>query len=56
MNRKFSLTADRSGNWILKSIELRNAGWEESFTITATSEGKTVSVNVYDNTHPVRID
>jgi hypothetical protein len=56
MNRKFSLTADRSGNWILKSIELRNAGWEESFTIKATADKKTVTIRVYDNTHPVAID
>ncbi|QEC42589.1 hypothetical protein [Pseudobacter ginsenosidimutans] len=56
MNRKFKLTADRSGNWILKNIELWNAGWEENFTIKATAENKTVSIRVYDNTHPVAID
>lgn len=56
MNRKFILTADRSGNWILKNIELRNAGWEETFTIKATSEEKTITINVYDKVHPVRMD
>ena len=56
MNRKFSITADRSGNWILKKIELWNAGWEESFIIKATSDNKTVSIRVFDNTHPVAID
>ena len=56
MNRKFTITADRSGNWLLKSIELRNAGWEETFTITATAEGKTSTINVFDKVHPVRID
>ena len=56
MNRKFSLTADRSGNWLLKEIELLNAGWEETFTINATADKKTVSIQVYDNTHPVAID
>lgn len=56
MNRKFTLTADRSGNWILKDIELRNAGWEESFTIKVTSEERSVTINVYDKVHPVRMD
>jgi len=56
MNRKFSLTADRSGTWVLKSIELLNAGWEESFVIKATADKKSVSVRVYDNTRPVRMD
>ena len=56
MNRKFTLTTDRNGTWMLKSIEFRNAGWEESFTIKATADGKTVTVNVYDNTRPVNID
>ncbi len=56
MNRKFSITADRRGNWILKNIELWNAGWEESFTIKATADKKTVSIQVYDNTHPIAID
>lgn len=56
MNRKFRLTADRSGNWLLKSIELLNAGWEETFTIKATADKKTVSIRVYDNTRPVAID
>jgi len=56
MNRKFTLTADRSGNWILKNIELRNAGWEESFTIKVTSEERSVTINVYDKVHPVRMD
>ncbi|WP_255155284.1 hypothetical protein [Ferruginibacter sp. HRS2-29] len=56
MNRKFTLTADRNGTWTLKSIELRNAGWEESFAIKAMSEGKTITINVYDNVHPVRMD
>ena len=56
MNRKFSLTADRNGRWLLKSIELLNAGWEETFVITATSDKKSVSVRVYDDTRPVRMD
>lgn len=56
MNRKFSITADRNGNWIHKKIELLNAGWEETFTIKATSDKKAVSVIVYDNTHPIAID
>jgi ribosomal protein L31 len=56
MNRKFSITADRSGNWLLKKIELLNAGWEETFTIEATSDKRTVSIRVYDNTHPMAID
>lgn len=56
MNRKFSIKADRSGNWFLKNIELRNAGWEESFTIKATADNKTVSIRVYDNTHPIAMD
>lgn len=56
MNRKFSIKADRSGNWILKNIELLNAGWEESFTIKATADNKTVSIRVYDNTHPIAMD
>lgn len=56
MNRKYSITADRRGNWTLKNIELLNAGWEESFTIKATADKKTVSIQVYDNTHPIAID
>lgn len=56
MNRKFSLTADRSGNWMLKSIQLWNAGWEENFIIKATADKKTVSIRVYDNTHPIAMD
>jgi len=56
MNRKFKITADRSGYWILKNIELLNAGWEENFIIKATSDKKTVSIRVYDNTHPIAID
>ncbi|MBO9657996.1 MAG: hypothetical protein J7527_04150 [Chitinophagaceae bacterium] len=56
MNRTFSLTADRSGTWILKEIELLNTGWEETFIIKATADKKSVSVRVYDNTRPVRID
>ena len=56
LNRSFTLTADRSGTWLLKSIHLTNAGWEENFTIKASSEGKAVSVNVYDHTKPVNID
>ncbi|MET0462980.1 MAG: hypothetical protein ABW007_07495 [Chitinophagaceae bacterium] len=56
MNRKFSLTADRNGTWILKEIELLNAGWEETFTIKATVDNKSVTIRVYDNTHPVMMD
>ncbi len=56
MNRTFSLTADRNGTWILKEIELLNAGWEETFIIKATADKKSVSVRVYDNTRPIRID
>lgn len=56
MNRKFSVTADRNGRWMLKSIELLNAGWEETFFITATADKKKVSIRVYDNTRPVRMD
>lgn len=56
LNRTFSITTDRNGTWILKEINLTNAGWEENFTIKATSEGKAVSVNVYDHTKPVNID
>ena len=56
MNRKFTITSDRSGNWLLKSIELRNAGWEETFTITATSDDKTTSIIVFDKVHPLSID
>ncbi len=56
MNRKFTITADRSGTWLLKSIELRNAGWEETFIIKATSEGRSVSIVVSDNVHPQNID
>lgn len=56
MNRKFSLTADRSGNWILKNIELLNAGWEEDFVIKASSDKNTVSIRVFDHTHPVAMD
>ncbi|MCG2618140.1 hypothetical protein LZZ85_27805 [Terrimonas sp. NA20] len=56
MNRKFSLKADRNGTWLLKEIELLNAGWEETFIIKATADKKSVSIRVYDNTRPVRID
>lgn len=56
LNRSFTLTADRSGNWILKNINLTNAGWEENFTIKASAEGKAVSINVYDHTKGVRMD
>ena len=56
MNRKFSVKADRNGNWVLKNIELLNAGWEENFTIKATADKKTVSIRVYDNTRPVAMD
>lgn len=56
MNRTFSITADRSGTWMLKKIDLTNAGFEENFIIRANSGGKVVSVNVYDDTKPVRID
>jgi hypothetical protein len=56
MNRKFSLKADRNGTWLLKEIELLNAGWEETFIIRATADKKSVSIRVYDNTRPVRID
>lgn len=55
MNRKFNLTADRSGIWTLKNIDLTNAGWEENFTISAKCEDKTVTVKVYDNTRPVNL-
>ena len=55
MNRKFSLTADRSGTWILKNIELTNPGWEEHFTIKASVGDQTVTVKVYDNTRPVNL-
>lgn len=55
MNRKFSLTADRSGNWVLKNIELTNAGWEENFIIKASVGDQTVTVKVYDNTRPVHL-
>ncbi|RYY16512.1 MAG: hypothetical protein EOO04_26835 [Chitinophagaceae bacterium] len=56
MNRTFNLTADKSGNWILKNIHLSNAGWEENYSIKAVAEGKAVTVNVYDHVRPVRID
>lgn len=56
MNRKFSLTADRSGNWVLKSITLWNTAWEENFVIKATSDNKTVSIRVFDHTHPIAMD
>lgn len=56
VNRNFTLTADRNGSWVLKNINLTNAGWEENFTIKATAEGKSVSINVYDHTKPVNID
>lgn len=56
MNRKFTLTADRNGNWVLKNINLQNAGWEESFTIKATSDDRTVTVKVIDDKHPINID
>lgn len=55
MNRKFTLTADRSGNWVLKNIDLTNAGWEENFTIKASVNDKTITVKVYDNTRPVNL-
>lgn len=56
LNRKFTLKADKTGNWILKNVEFRNAGWEEDYTIEATVDGKSVKVNVQDHTHPVAID
>lgn len=55
MNRKFNLTADRNGIWTLKSIDLTNAGWEESFTIQASSDDKIVTVKVYDHTRPIHL-
>ncbi len=56
LNRSFTLTADRNGSWILKNINLTNAGWEENFTIKASADGMAVSVNVYDHTKPINID
>lgn len=56
INRSYTVTADRAGRWKLKSEALYNAGWEETYTIKATAEGKTVQLQVYDNTLPVRID
>lgn len=56
MNRKFTLTADRNGNWLLKNINLQNTGWEENFTIKVTSEDQTVSIMVIDDRHPINID
>ncbi|MEO6670085.1 MAG: hypothetical protein ABIN36_11455 [Ferruginibacter sp.] len=57
MNRKFPLTTDRGGNWILREIDLTNAGWEETFTIKVTSEdGNSKTIEVYDKTHPRNID
>ena len=56
MNRQYTLTANRTGYWMIENIELRNSRWEENFTITATSEGTTVTTNVFDHTHPMNID
>lgn len=55
MNRKFSVTADRGGRWTLKSIDLTNAGWEETFTIKASTDDETVTIQVYDQTRPVNL-
>ncbi|RYD73277.1 MAG: hypothetical protein EOP53_20405 [Sphingobacteriales bacterium] len=55
MNRLYNIVADKNGVWAYKE-DLRNAGWEENFTIKAVSEGSTVTVKVYDNTRPIMID
>lgn len=55
MNRKFSVTADRGGRWTLKSIDLTNAGWEETFTIKASTDDETVTIVVYDKTRPASL-
>lgn len=56
MNRVFNLTADRSGLWTLKEVDLTNRGWEEDFTIRAICGKDVISVRVYDHTKPVMID
>lgn len=56
LNRSFTLTANRSGTWMLERINLTNAGWEENFTIKASADGRAVSINVYDHSKPVNID
>jgi len=56
LNRSYKITAGRDGRWQLRTVDFLNAGWEETYTIKATAEGKTVQIQVYDNTLPVRID
>jgi hypothetical protein len=56
MYRTFKTKSDARGNWKLKELELKNAGWEETFIITALSGNHKHSIQVFDNTPPVSID
>lgn len=56
INRIYPLTANNIGYWDLKNIDLTNRDWEETYMIKAMVDGRTVSVTVYDNTHPIIID
>ena len=56
LNRTYPLTANKIGYWELKDIDLTNRNWEENFTIKAIVDGRTATIRVYDNTHPVVID
>jgi len=56
INRTYPLTANNIGYWELKDIDLTNRNWEETFTIKAIVEGRTATISVYDNTHPIVID
>lgn len=56
LNRTYPLTANKIGYWELKNIDLTNRNWEESFTIKAIVDGRTATIRVYDDTHPVVID
>ncbi|WP_379089989.1 hypothetical protein [Pedobacter sp. UC225_65] len=56
INRTYPLTANSIGYWELKDIDLTNRNWEEYFTIKALVDGRTATIKVYDDTHPVIID
>ena len=56
MNRTFKTKSDARGNWKLKEVELLNAGWQETFTITAFSGNHKHTIQVFDNTRPIPID
>jgi len=56
INRTYPVTANKIGYWQINDIDLTNRNWEENFTIKAIVDGRTVTVRVYDNTHPVVID